>query len=92
MEAFALRFLWSATAAGFLSFAVFDNCFHPHSCQGFVTVGLLDNILNFRKLLLTIVSDPMKLRIRAMTENGWCKESKSEPATLILVTGGESGG
>jgi hypothetical protein len=44
MEAFALRFLRSATTAGF---SYFDHCFYLHSHQGLFMVDLLDNFLSF---------------------------------------------
>ncbi len=48
MEAFAVRFLWSATAVS--STSPLDKCIYLHSRQGLVMVDLLDNFLNPLKL------------------------------------------
>ncbi len=58
-RAFALRFLWSATAAACFSSFVFRLYLHSH--QGLVMVHLLDNFLNPLKLFMAVVSDFIKL-------------------------------
>jgi hypothetical protein len=67
----------------------FYDFLHLCSRQGLLTVDLLDGFLNFLNRFLAEVSDPVKSRIRTMTENGWGKERKmdGEPAMPILVAG-----
>jgi hypothetical protein len=78
----------------FLLLRLFNNWFHQYSLQGLVMVDLLYNFLNFFKLFLAIVSDPMKQQISAMMENAWCKERKmiGQLAMPILGADGEGGG
>ncbi len=80
MEAFEVRFLWSAAAIS--SSLPLDKCLFLHSHQGLVMVDLLNNFLNPLKLFLAVASDFTKSPWQWM-EGVWRERSTADQLRWI---------